>query len=459
MQEQFVWNCSSCGRQVPRRVEVCRCGFRQPEAGIVTAAEREPAAAGRARPVLLLVAALCVGLALAAIPWRAIPPPDAPPVGAQPPGAQPQNPETRVPGSDPVSLAPPEVAASLAAPAPLITPPTTTPAATLEDVVAAALPAVAAIQAGNARGTGFFVRPDTVLTNAHVVGGNASVQLQVGPARYTARVVSSSTATDLAVLQVFGASSAQPTLRLGTVANARVGQEVLAIGSALGVLSNTVTRGIVSAVRRAGDVTLVQTDAAINPGNSGGPLIDREGRVIGINTMKAFAGAESIGFAVAIDHASGLLNGQRGASTHATPATGLDTMLRHGESAAGAPTPAEDARARGEQMYDSVLGEAAQRGASIDAYWDQYARECVTASVNAGDRRWMAALETNGVRLAATNTRSRCSDWLETVATNAGGIDQAIRQANERARRAGVFPGVLRDLRRRHRLDWPGWDR
>ncbi len=62
----------------------------------------------------------------------------------------------------------------------------------------------------------------------------------------------------------------QQLLTLGTASSLRVGQEVIAVGSALGVLPNTVTRGIVSALRRAGDLVLIQTDAAINPGNSGG---------------------------------------------------------------------------------------------------------------------------------------------------------------------------------------------
>ena len=93
---------------------------------------------------------------------------------------------------------------------------------------------------------------------------------------------------------------------------ARVGQEVIAIGSALGVLSNTVTRGIVSAVRQVGAVTLVQTDAAINPGNSGGPLLDRQGMVIGVNSMTVGqAGGEGVAFAVAIDHVTQLLDSGR----------------------------------------------------------------------------------------------------------------------------------------------------
>ncbi len=453
MAEQFVWNCPSCGRLVPRKVDVCRCGFRHSAPEIVRAAATGPAATPRrARAALLLGGGLLVGLTLATIPLRL-------PTTT---GIETTRGVTPESGPDPTAGAVAELRSAAAKatvwPLPLPLPPA--PAAApqaLEEVVAGALPAVAVIQAGGARGTGFFVRADTVLTNAHVVGDHSSVELLVGAARYTARVISVSAAADLAVLQVLNASASQPALRLGTAAGVRIGQEVLAIGSALGVLSNTVTRGIVSAVRHVGDVTLIQTDAAINPGNSGGPLIDRDGRVIGINTMKAPTGAESIGFAVAVDHASSLLNGQGTGGSSSTPATGLETLLRQGEATAMA-TPAEQARARGEQQYAQLLAAAAERGAALDRYWDEYARECVEASLNAGDRRWMAALETSGVRLAATNTRIRCSDWLNTVTATAREVDAAMRQANEHARRAGVFPGVRRDLRRRHRLEWPGWD-
>jgi serine protease Do len=145
-----------------------------------------------------------------------------------------------------------------------------------------------------------------VLTNDHVVAGETSVRLQIGEVAYQARVVATSPAIDLAVLKVFSPNPTQPFLTVGTSAGARVGQEVIAVGSALGVLSNTVTRGIVSAVRRVGQVTLIQTDAAINPGNSGGPLLDTAGRVIGINTAVA-GGAQGIGFAIPIDIAKPLL--------------------------------------------------------------------------------------------------------------------------------------------------------
>src|SRR4029450_7657154 len=120
-----------------------------------------------------------------------------------------------------------------------------------------------------------------ILTNAHVVQGQTSVTMQVGTTTYNARVTTISSGSHLALLQVYNANPNQPVLTLGSVSHARVGQEVIAVGSALGVLSNTVTRGIVSAMRQVGNITLIQTDAAINPGNSGGPLVDRSGGVIG----------------------------------------------------------------------------------------------------------------------------------------------------------------------------------
>jgi hypothetical protein len=326
----------------------------------------------------------------------------------------------------------------------------------LEELVAATVPAVAAVQAGASRGSGFFVRHDMVITNAHVVNGHTTVQLQVGQGRYTAHVARVSTANDLALLRVTNPSATQPILRLGAASDARVGQEVIAVGSALGVLSNTVTRGIVSAVRGAGAVTLVQTDAAINPGNSGGPLVSRSGDVIGINTMKAASGAESIGFAVAAEHAHALLTNAPSpappAAPSGTPSTGLDAMLRSNG------TTSDTLRTQGEAAYARTLAAAAQRAAQIDTYWRQHAADCVSAAVSAGERPWLAALETNGVRLGR-NGAINCGQWLATVTTHARTLDQEVRQANETARRAGVFPGVLREARRQHHLDWPGWDR
>ena len=324
-------------------------------------------------------------------------------------------------------------------------------AAPLEDLVSRVVPAVAFVQAGQARGTGFFIARDRVLTNAHVIAGHTMVRLQVNDLHYDARVGTVSTGTDLAVLHVVNPSPTQQVLQLGAVGQARVGEEVIAVGSALGVLSNTVTRGIVSAVRQVGQVTLIQTDAAINPGNSGGPLISRSGLVIGVNSLRvAQQTAEGVAFAVAIDHATQLLNGQR-ASDAQTPLNSLTQML-------GGRSDTEDRRTRGEQDYVRVLEWAGKNAAELDEYWSRYASTCVATARPSGDRAWFAVFDSGGVTLG-NNSTVNCASWLDAVRANAGRIRDEVEKAGEAARQRGVFPGTARDLRRRHRLQWSGWDR
>ena len=182
----------------------------------------------------------------------------------------------------------------------------------LEDIVTRSIPAIVSIETDQGRGSGFFAAPRTVLTNRHVIQDHVSVTVRLSSGQtLPGRVERSSTEYDLAVVRVDGASPSQPVLPLGTVNDVRPGQEVIAIGLALGVFQNSVTRGIISAVRRAERTVMLQTDAAINPGNSGGPLLNRSGQVVGINTLKIAGAAESLGFAVAVDHARGLLGGGR----------------------------------------------------------------------------------------------------------------------------------------------------
>jgi S1-C subfamily serine protease len=149
------------------------------------------------------------------------------------------------------------------------------PVLSREDIVRRVMPAVVTIQAGNATGTGFFVDPGLVLTNHHVVGESVTVRVHLSDGTNTVGQVSRLAAdVDLALVTVDVPGSRIVPVRLGSYRQLRSGEEVVAIGSSLGVLTNTVTRGIVSAVRRSGGVVYVQTDAAINPGNSGGPLVD-----------------------------------------------------------------------------------------------------------------------------------------------------------------------------------------
>lgn len=450
--EHFVWNCPSCGRRVPRRVEECRCGFRLAETETAIpqppAAEAPPASSHRGS--LMLVAGLVLGLGLAAIPLRSLwaPAPAATPTEApqpKPVADMATTPPAPAPSADSSRPALSVPATPLALPAAV--------AASFEDIIARTLPAVVSIQAGQSRGTGFFVRPDYVLTNEHVVDGQSSVQLQIGDRKYSGRVASVSKGSDLAMIQVYNPNPSQPVLRLGAAADVRVGQEVIAIGSALGVLSNTVTRGIVSAVRQAGSITLLQTDAAINPGNSGGPLVDRNGIVIGVNSMGiARQIGEGLAFAVAIDHATPLLNGQpQASSAGGTPLEGLNRAIS-GPSSQG-----DQMRQRGEQEYRKTLEWAARNAEQLDHYWNRYARNCVASAARGGDHAWFAVYEPNGVRLANVSEYD-CNSWLESVRSNAATIRDELGKAGEAARRNGVFPGVTRDLRRQHKLDWTGWN-
>jgi serine protease Do len=157
-------------------------------------------------------------------------------------------------------------------------------------------------------GSGFIINADgTILTNAHVVANAQKVQVLLSDNRvFPGRVLGVDKLTDVAVVKV-DAPAPLPAVELGESRSLRSGQFVVALGSPLG-FENTVTSGIVSALSRPssrlgiadGKVNFIQTDAAINPGNSGGPLIDIQGRVIGINTA-IIQGAQGLGFAIPID--------------------------------------------------------------------------------------------------------------------------------------------------------------
>ncbi|MFI0417263.1 S1C family serine protease [Spongiactinospora sp. 9N601] len=181
------------------------------------------------------------------------------------------------------------------------------------EVAARVLPSVVSVETGRGNGSGFVIdAAGHILTNEHVVSGRTRVSVVFNDGgRAAARVVGSDAANDLAVLAVDGGRSPAPAT-LGRSADVAVGDDVLAVGSPLG-LAGTVTSGIVSAVNRevplgegGGTTTALQTDASINPGNSGGPLANGRGEVIGVNTaiLSGSGGSIGIGFAIPIDRAA-----------------------------------------------------------------------------------------------------------------------------------------------------------
>ncbi|WP_430331631.1 trypsin-like peptidase domain-containing protein [Rhodococcus sp. ACT016] len=197
------------------------------------------------------------------------------------------------------------------------------PVGRIAEVADAVLPSVVSIQVahGDQSGTGSGVVVDGagyIVTNNHVISmaatdpGSSTIRVTFSDGtKVPAQIVGRDTKTDLAVLKTDVQNLT--VADLGRSGDVRVGQDVVAVGSPLG-LSKTVTRGIVSAlnrpVRLSGEGTdtdavidAVQTDAAINPGNSGGPLIDMEGRVIGINSAirSESGGSVGLGFAIPID--------------------------------------------------------------------------------------------------------------------------------------------------------------
>ncbi len=326
--------------------------------------------------------------------------------------------------------------------------------AALEDVVSNSIPAIVSIETGEGRGSGFFAAPGTVITNRHVVGGNTSVTVRLASgASLQGRVDTVSQDFDLALVHVFGADPAQPLLPLGSVNSVRPGQDVIAIGLALGVFQNTVTRGIVSAVRRAGPAVVVQTDAAINPGNSGGPLLNRSGQVIGINSMKISGSAESLGFAIAIDHAKSFLNNGRPAEAAFTNAPGASDTLAPAFASRSA---TDDARDAGVRAYEQTVRAAAQRAAQLDDYWTRIKANCAVRVTPGYDRDWFGLWDG---RTELTTPDPSCAAAVRDLGQMAAGVRSAMADAHEAARHAAVLPGQLRDIRRRYRMDWPGFDR
>jgi putative serine protease PepD len=228
------------------------------------------------------------------------------------------------------------------------------PAGSVEQVAAKVVPSVVKLETNMGRqseeGSGIILSTDgLVLTNNHVVaaanggpgapGGDVQTKVTFANGATTSfKVVGTDPSSDIAVVQAVGATGLTP-ITLGSSANLRVGQDVVAVGSPLG-LEGTVTTGIVSALNRpvaaGGDaqnqntvLDAIQTDAAINPGNSGGALVNMNGELVGVNSAIATLGGDSgqsqsgsigLGFAIPVDQAKRIADEliQSGTASHAS---------------------------------------------------------------------------------------------------------------------------------------------
>lgn len=473
----FIWICPQCSRRVPNRLDSCRCGFsREPgshEFEVGVEAEAEPAPAEKAGLFRSAATTIAGAMALAAIAavvavrvLKPEPAGDGPIAYSQPTG---QAADSGMPSTPPSAAAQPAVPAGetpvasepIYFPAPVavapespVPAPTSESARSFEDVVSASIPAIVSIETSGGRGSGFFTSPHTLITNAHVVAGNVSVTVKL-PSGQTlpGRVETTSDTYDLAVVRVDSISPSHPVLPLGSVDSVRPGQEVIAIGLAMGVFQNTVTRGIISAVRRSGSTVVLQTDAAINPGNSGGPLLNRNGQVIGITTLKLTGAADSLGFAVAIDHARTLLSGGR------IPAAGPMTSVPVSEPLAPAfagRSTTDLMRDQGARTYDQNVQIVAGRAAQLDDYWSRIKQNCPVRTATGYDREWFGLWDG---RTEVTTPDPSCTAAVRDLSSLANEVRRAMSTAQESARRASVLPGQLREIRHRYRMDWTGWDR
>lgn len=197
-------------------------------------------------------------------------------------------------------------------------------------------------------GSGFFVSADgLVVTNKHVVADERAeytVITQNGT-EYSAKVLARDPSNDIAVIKVDGSPRSDsgeagqdfPAVTLGDSDRVRVGETIIAIGNPLGEFENSVSRGIISGLKRNLDASsgrgdsehlsdIIQVDAAINPGNSGGPLFNLSGEVIGVNVAMA-QGAQSIGFSLPINQVKRIVEQVRTTGKLSFPYLGVRSMM------------------------------------------------------------------------------------------------------------------------------------
>jgi hypothetical protein len=227
---------------------------------------------------------------------------------------------------------------------------------------------------------------------------------------------------------------------------------VVVIGSALGTLQNSVSRGVVSGLRSSGGVTLVQSDAAANPGNSGGPMLDRNGRVVGILTA-GYKGQQGLNFAVSIDHARDILDGrQTNLGSGQAGLTNIEPLVP------GAASSESDRRQQqGEQEFTQRVASAEQAADNLDEYWKRFRSGCYKSPMRGSyDREWFAIFAPGGI---PGDAAAGCIEYYQSMTAEMNRFRDYMRQTMQAARRASMLPGTVRDALRAKRLQSDAWDR
>ncbi len=262
-------------------------------------------------------------------------------------------------------------------------------------------------------GSGFIISKDGyVMTSNHVVADvNAEYTVILDPEhKYPAKVLSRNQINDTAILKIEGKNFLY--IELADSDNIELGESVVAIGNPLGEFNDTLSAGIVSGLSRYisayGGIDhqmqnlrgLIQTDAAINPGNSGGPLVNMQGKVIGINTA-TIMGAQNIGFAIPINYAKKDLAEVKKYGKLVVPFLGIKYVLLNKEMAKTNKLPVED----GALVVREALGEPPViKGSAAD---------------KAGMKEFDIILECDGQKITVENSLGsvlqKCKIGAETV--------------------------------------------
>jgi hypothetical protein len=254
-------------------------------------------------------------------------------------------------------------------------------------------------------------------------------------------------AFDIAVLKVATPSPSQAVLPMGSAQSLKPGQEVIVIGSALGTLQNSVSRGIVSGLRTSGGVTLIQSDAAANPGNSGGPSDPASGRVVGVLTA-GYRNQQGLNFAVSIDHARDIVEGRQ--ANLGTAQTGLANIKPLVPGA----TESDQRQQQGEQEFLVRVNSAAEGAAQLDGHWQRFRGTCYKNPIpGAYDREWFVLFVPRGL---PGDAAAGCIDYFQAMRAEMVKFQDYMRTTVANARRANLLPGTIRDTLRAKRLafDW-----